>query len=74
VVTERCPAGKYFDDEAGMCRSCGHGFYQPNEGSFNCLLCGLGKTTRTAEAVSPEVINVLCVNCSVNIIQLSVAQ
>lgn len=51
---ERCPAGKYYDDVAGLCRSCGHGFYQPNEGSFSCLLCGLGKTTRTAEAVSRE--------------------
>ncbi|XP_069668601.1 uncharacterized protein uif isoform X2 [Periplaneta americana] len=51
---ERCPAGKYFDDEAGLCRSCGHGFYQPNEGSFSCLLCGLGKTTRATEAVSLE--------------------
>lgn len=51
---ERCPAGKYYDDLAGLCRSCGHGFYQPNEGSFSCLLCGLGKTTRTAEAVSRE--------------------
>lgn len=52
---ERCPAGKYFDHEAGLCRSCGHGFYQPNDGSFSCLLCGLGKTTRTTEAVSQEV-------------------
>lgn len=51
---ERCPAGKYYDDVAGLCRSCGHGFYQPSEGSFSCLLCGLGKTTRTAEAVSRE--------------------
>lgn len=51
---ERCPAGKYYDDAAGLCRSCGHGFYQPEEGSFSCLLCGLGKTTRTAEAVSRE--------------------
>lgn len=51
---ERCPAGKYYDDVAGLCRSCGHGFYQPDEGSFSCLLCGLGKTTRTAEAVSRE--------------------
>lgn len=51
---EQCPAGKYYDDLAGLCRSCGHGFYQPNEGSFSCLLCGLGKTTRTAEAVSRE--------------------
>ncbi|CAG9863735.1 unnamed protein product [Phyllotreta striolata] len=49
---ERCPAGKFFDHEAGYCRSCGHGFYQPNEGSFSCEICGLGKTTRTNEAVS----------------------
>jgi len=52
---ERCPAGKYYDDEAGLCRSCGYGFYQPSEGSFKCLLCGLSKTTRTTEAVSREV-------------------
>lgn len=55
LFAERCPAGKYYDDEAGLCRSCGHGFFQPNEGSFKCLLCGLGKTTRTTEAVSQEV-------------------
>lgn len=52
---EKCPVGKYYDDEAGLCRSCGYGFYQPSEGSFKCLLCGLGKTTRTTEAVSREV-------------------
>lgn len=50
--TERCPAGKYYDHDAGLCRSCGHGFYQPQEGSFSCKICGLGKTTRTNEAVS----------------------
>ncbi|KAK5649547.1 hypothetical protein RI129_000576 [Pyrocoelia pectoralis] len=49
---ERCPAGKYFDHDAGLCRSCGHGFYQSEEGSFSCKICGLGKTTRTGEAVS----------------------
>lgn len=54
--SERCPAGKFYDDEAGLCRSCGHGFFQPSEGSFKCLLCGLGKTTRTSEAVSQEVL------------------
>lgn len=52
---ERCPVGKYYDDEAGLCRSCGHGFYQPSEGSFKCLLCGLGKTTRSTEAVTSDV-------------------
>lgn len=35
-----------------MCRSCGHGFYQSDEGSFSCKICGLGKTTRTSEAIS----------------------
>lgn len=50
--TERCPAGKFYDHDAGLCRSCGHGFYQPLEGAFGCKICGLGKTTRTNEAVS----------------------
>lgn len=59
---ERCPAGKYYDDEAGLCRSCGYGFYQPSEGSFKCLLCGLGKTTRTTEAVSQEVRTVIVID------------
>ncbi|XP_012280254.1 sushi, von Willebrand factor type A, EGF and pentraxin domain-containing protein 1 [Orussus abietinus] len=51
---EKCPAGKYYDEGDGLCRSCGYGFYQQNEGSFSCSLCGLGKTTRTPEAVSHE--------------------
>lgn len=52
MILERCPVGKFYDHEAGFCRSCGHGFYQSNEGSFSCEICGLGKTTRTNEAVS----------------------
>lgn len=51
---ERCPAGKFLDPESGLCRSCGHGFYQPNEGSFSCFLCGLGQTTRSAESTSRQ--------------------
>ena len=49
---ERCPAGRYYDEDNGSCRSCGFGFYQPSNGSFSCLLCGLGKTTPSTEAVS----------------------
>lgn len=49
---ERCPAGKFFDAQSGLCKACGYGFYQPNEGSFSCLLCGLGQTTRSTEATS----------------------
>ncbi|KAK9881868.1 hypothetical protein WA026_018067 [Henosepilachna vigintioctopunctata] len=51
---ERCFPGKFYDHEAGSCRSCGHGFYQPQEGAFSCQICGLGKTTRTTEAVSSK--------------------
>lgn len=51
---ERCPAGKYYDEETGLCRPCGHGFFQPSEGSFRCQLCGLGKITRSTEATSQD--------------------
>lgn len=49
---ERCPAGKFLNPDSGLCRPCGHGFFQPNEGSFNCYICGLGQTTRSTEAKS----------------------
>ncbi|XP_026474590.1 sushi, von Willebrand factor type A, EGF and pentraxin domain-containing protein 1-like [Ctenocephalides felis] len=51
---ERCDPGKFFDQEAGQCRNCGHGFYQPEEGTFACKICGLGKTTRTSDATSRD--------------------
>lgn len=51
---ERCPAGKYLDPDSGLCRPCGHGFFQSNEGSFACDLCGLGQTTRSTEAKSRD--------------------
>lgn len=49
---ERCPAGKYFDESSELCKSCGYGQYQPEEGQFSCKLCGLGKTTQKMDAVS----------------------
>lgn len=49
---ERCPPGRYYDDQAGLCRPCGYGFYQPAEGAFGCLACGRGLTTRSMEPVS----------------------
>lgn len=49
---ERCAAGRYFDEEIGVCRSCGYGYYQPEEGKFACTRCARGLTTRTREAVS----------------------
>jgi len=49
---ERCAPGKYYDDQIGLCRSCGYGYYQPAEGSFACIGCGLGLTTRSMEPTS----------------------
>ena len=31
----RCSAGKFYDESLGLCRSCGHGYYQPFEGKIN---------------------------------------
>lgn len=50
----KCSAGKYYDESIGLCRSCGHGNYQPNEGSFGCFSCGPELTTRSAEAISKD--------------------
>ncbi|XP_042883171.1 sushi, von Willebrand factor type A, EGF and pentraxin domain-containing protein 1-like isoform X2 [Penaeus japonicus] len=49
---ERCAAGRYFDEQMGVCRSCGYGYFQPDEGKFSCKRCDRGLTTRTKEAVS----------------------
>ncbi|KAI1303707.1 Fibropellin-1 [Halotydeus destructor] len=49
---ERCSPGKYYDEQVGLCRPCGHGFYQSGEGAFVCTPCGPGLTTRSSEAVS----------------------
>ncbi|XP_013781236.1 uncharacterized protein LOC106465521 [Limulus polyphemus] len=49
---ERCSAGKYYDETVGLCRPCGYGLYQPQEGSFNCIPCGPSLTTRSSTAVS----------------------
>ncbi len=51
---ERCPVGQFFDKVVDLCRPCGYGMYQPEEGKFGCRLCGVGLTTRTKEAVSPS--------------------
>ena len=49
---ERCGAGTYYDQVTGLCRHCGFGRYQPEEGRFSCELCGVGLTTRTKKATS----------------------
>lgn len=42
----------YFDDAKNKCVPCGYGFYQPNEGAFICISCGLDLTTKSDTAVS----------------------
>ncbi len=51
---ERCNAGKYYDNDLNMCRPCGYGLYQSSEGTFSCLSCGTGLTTRSSEAISQQ--------------------
>ncbi len=45
-ILERCPVGQYFDKIVDLCRPCGYGKFQPEEGKFSCRLCGIGLTTR----------------------------
>ncbi len=54
MFSERCPVGQYFDKIIDLCRPCGYGKYQQEEGRFSCRLCGIGLTTRTQEAVSED--------------------
>ena len=51
---ERCSAGRYFDEKTSICRPCGYGFFQPQDGSFSCMRCERGLTTGTNEAVTAE--------------------
>ena len=38
----------FFDKYDGdLCKPCDFGTYQPDEGKFKCLSCGVGLTTRT---------------------------
>lgn len=51
---ENCAAGHYYDKVTDLCRPCGHARYQPSEGKFSCLLCGVGLTTRTKKSLSRD--------------------
>jgi len=48
----KCSAGQYYDVTTGLCRNCGYGKYQPEEGKFSCEICGVGLTTRIKKAIS----------------------
>ena len=49
-----CDAGRYFDVITGLCRPCGHGRYQSQDGQFSCIMCPVGFTTRTKEAITSD--------------------
>ena len=54
-----CPAGKYMDasaTSAAVCKSCPKGFAQPNQASFDCMVCPVAK-------YSPTLGSPLCLNC-----------
>jgi len=59
---EKCSAGFYYDKITDLCRPCGHGRYQPDEGKFSCELCGVGLTTRTKKSISVDECRADCEN------------
>ncbi|XP_067122803.1 uncharacterized protein [Centruroides vittatus] len=66
---ERCPAGKYYNLKTDLCHPCGYGLYQPQEGSFSCIPCGPGLTTRSNQATSSQECREECaagLNLSIN--------
>uniref|UniRef100_A0A8R1HK39 Sushi, von Willebrand factor type A, EGF and pentraxin domain-containing protein 1 n=1 Tax=Caenorhabditis japonica TaxID=281687 RepID=A0A8R1HK39_CAEJA len=51
---DNCPAGHQYDSLTSGCVSCGYGYYQPSSGSFDCIPCGIGKTTMSETATSED--------------------
>lgn len=48
----RCDVGHFLNLVNGQCEACGYGFYQPQDGMFMCIPCGIGKTTLEKTATS----------------------
>ncbi|PIO67378.1 GCC2 and GCC3 [Teladorsagia circumcincta] len=53
-VCASCEPGHFFDMSSLRCEPCGFGFFQPQGGSFECIACGVGKTTMTDKATNDE--------------------
>ncbi|CAB3409320.1 unnamed protein product [Caenorhabditis bovis] len=51
---DNCPPGHQYDSTTSSCVKCGYGYYQPQGGSFECLACGIGKTTLSDVATSED--------------------
>lgn len=49
-----CPPGHFFDLSSSSCSPCGAGFYQSHGGSFDCIACGVGKTTLSDRATHED--------------------
>jgi hypothetical protein len=54
----KCQRGMYFDkidvdrvQGVDICKPCPFGTYQPQEGKFKCIPCGVGLTTRTPQSI-----------------------
>ena len=51
---ERCEPGHFLDTHSNTCEPCGYGYYQSASGAFECLACGVGKTTLEQKSASEE--------------------
>lgn len=49
-----CSAGRFFNLKSGRCEDCDFGFYQSKPASFECVPCGVGKTTVTTTSTSVD--------------------
>uniref|UniRef100_A0A915DMT8 Tyrosine-protein kinase ephrin type A/B receptor-like domain-containing protein n=1 Tax=Ditylenchus dipsaci TaxID=166011 RepID=A0A915DMT8_9BILA len=50
----KCEPGHFLNVQHNSCEPCGYGFYQPLNGAFECLACGIGKTTLEPAATDEE--------------------
>ncbi|WKY06023.1 hypothetical protein Q1695_006319 [Nippostrongylus brasiliensis] len=51
---DNCEPGSFFDMATSQCEPCGFGFFQPRSGSFECIACGVGKTTMSERATGDD--------------------
>ncbi|CAK5102219.1 unnamed protein product [Meloidogyne enterolobii] len=50
----RCLPGHHLNISTGQCEPCSYGFFQPDSGAFDCIPCGIGKTTLERTAINED--------------------
>uniref|UniRef100_A0A1I7X7T4 Crumbs cell polarity complex component 1 n=1 Tax=Heterorhabditis bacteriophora TaxID=37862 RepID=A0A1I7X7T4_HETBA len=50
----KCPPGHFLNISTSLCTPCGLGFFQSRGGAFECIACGVGKTTLSERTTSED--------------------